>query len=131
MTLYTKSIFKETSLEDGLRISVMSRHTLNDGKIPDTRITRDKYDKHMPELAPPLKLVGSWYKGRISWAEFELAYLQHIRGPVSLTIEALAVEALTKDITLLCAEETPEYCHRRLLAEECKIYEPSLIIMHK
>ncbi len=38
----------------------------------------------------------------------------------------LALRAINEDITLLCKEDTPEKCHRRLLAEECKILIPKL-----
>ena len=43
--LYTKSIIKQKSLEDGCRISVMSRHTLNDGITIDSRILPDSFDE--------------------------------------------------------------------------------------
>jgi hypothetical protein len=36
--LYTKSIYKPKYLDDGLRISVMSRHTLSDGKTDDPKL---------------------------------------------------------------------------------------------
>jgi len=60
MTLFTKCIFKEPELSDGLRISIMSRHTLDDGKTPDERITSDKFNHHWTIFAPPLKLIGSY-----------------------------------------------------------------------
>lgn len=131
MTLYTKSILKNTAPEDGVRISVMSRHTLNDGKTPDTRITADNYSKWMKELAPPAKLVGQWYKNNIEWAEFEKQYLQHLAKPnIATLVQQLANDALTADITILCIEDTAEYCHRRVLAEECLKYAPQLKIVH-
>ncbi len=42
--LYTKSILKEKVPSDGIRISVMSRHTLNDGITQDNRITQDCFN---------------------------------------------------------------------------------------
>ena len=39
LDLYTKSILKPRSSRDGRRISVMSRHTLEDGVTQDKRIT--------------------------------------------------------------------------------------------
>jgi len=50
-------------------------------------------------------------------------------GPRYESIEvrfALSKEALKKDITLLCLEDAPDECHRRLLAEECKKINPKL-----
>jgi len=132
LALYTKSIFKEASLEDGLRISVMSRHTLNDGKTIDERITREKYDVHLPQLAPHPKLVGAWHRKEISWNLFEQKYFKHIRTEdIASFVEALAAVASQTDITILCSEDTTEYCHRRLLAEECKKYQLRLIVFHK
>lgn len=36
----------------------MSRHTKNDGKTPDERLTPDRYDEHRPMLAAPAQAVG-------------------------------------------------------------------------
>jgi len=36
--LKSKCILAEKNIDDGQRISIMSRHTLNDGKTPDERI---------------------------------------------------------------------------------------------
>ena len=132
MTLYTKSIFKPALLEDGLRISVMSRHTLNDGKTPDNRITPQTYHQWIQSLAPQPELVGKWYKEKIEWDEFEQAYVNHLEEKdITIIVKALARQAIETDITLLCAEETQEHCHRRLLAEECKKYEPALSVVHR
>lgn len=125
--LYTKSILKSKSSRDGLRVSVMSRHTLNDGKTQDTRITIDSYDKWLKELAPPNELVRDYYKGKLDWNEYSKKYLSFLRQEdVSSKVKELAKEALEKDITLLCIEEIPNFCHRRILAEECQRYEPML-----
>ncbi|MBI2669463.1 DUF488 domain-containing protein, partial [Candidatus Woesearchaeota archaeon] len=121
MTLYTKCILAPVLPEDGKRVSVMSKHTLNDGVTPHPQITPDHYQSHMPGLAPPLKLIGSYYKRGLPWQEFESAYKEFLQTPgVAEQVKSLAHQSLTKDITLLCIEETPEKCHRRLLAEACK-----------
>ena len=122
--LYTKSILKSKSSRDGLRVSVMSRHTLNDGKTQDTRITIDSYDKWLKELAPPDRLVRDYYSCKLNWNEYSKKYLSFLRQEeVSSKVKELAKEALEKDITLLCIEEIPNFCHRRILAEECQRYK--------
>ena len=126
----TKSILKEISKDDGLRISVMSRHSLSDGVTLDFRISKESYDIWRKDLAPPEKLVGAFYKRKISWGEYEIKYLEFLRGPISEEVKGLARDGLEKNITLLCIEENSEHCHRRLLAEECKRYEPLLEILH-
>lgn len=132
MTLYTKCIFHNISPADGIRVSVMSRHTLNDGRTIDSRITLQKYDEWLRELAPPSKLVGDWYKQRISWNEFEVRYSQYLRNEqIKEYVKILGERALNADITILCVEDTSNYCHRRLLAEECQRYFSDLKVVHK
>jgi uncharacterized protein YeaO (DUF488 family) len=125
--LKTKSILKSKENSDGLRVSVMSRHTLNDGKTPHPEINESSYDQWLQILSPPTKLLGDYYKRGLSWNEFEQRYLDYIRMPeVQVEVKALAERSLDTVITLLCIEEFPMYCHRRLLAEECKQYQLGL-----
>jgi uncharacterized protein YeaO (DUF488 family) len=127
--LKTKCILEEVCDSDGLRISVMSRHTLDDGVTPDSRITSASYDSRLPSLAPPSQLLRDYYKWGLSWDKFEKKYLEYINEPwIQTEIQRLASKSLESDITLLCIEESPENCHRRLLAEECKKYEPGLVL---
>tara|TARA_Y100000310_G_scaffold314237_1_gene363412 strand:+ start:2129 stop:2524 length:396 start_codon:yes stop_codon:yes gene_type:complete len=127
--LKTKCILESKEESDGLRISVMSRHTLEDGVTPDLRITSSSYDLRMPSLAPPSQLLRDYYKWGLSWDKFEKKYLEYVNKPwIVNEIKKLASRSLNNDITLLCIEESSEYCHRRLLAEECKKYESSLVL---
>lgn len=113
--------------EESLRISVMSRHTLSDGVTPDERITNDLFDEFMPELAPPPKLVGDYYKRGLSWEEYEVQYKIYLRAIGDVVLK-LAQRACDEDITVECIEEEPDFCHRRLLAETCKELVPDLVI---
>lgn len=127
--LYTKSIQVKPSLEDGLRVSVMSSHTLNDGIAPDPIILLHRYDVHMKALAPPDKLVDDYYKRNLSFKEFTRQYMDYLQNPnPHLQTKLLAELALTKDVTILCVEENADFSHRRLLAEECKRICPNLEI---
>ncbi len=127
--LKTESIRRHKSSTDGLRISVMSRHTLNDGVTPDLQILPTSFDIWMKELAPPQTLIGDYYKRGLSWEEFEDRYKKFLReGTTQLFIGALLKLLQTQTITLLCVEDTPEQCHRRLLAEECKLLRPSILL---
>ncbi len=108
----------------------MSRHTLNDGFTPDSRIQKDFYDEWDHEFAPPLKLIGNYYKRNLPWEKFEERYLEHLKS-IYEKVAKLSENALSKDITLLCIEDLPEKCHRRLLAEECKRIKPELEILVK
>lgn len=119
MVIKTKCIKAPQELSDGCRISVMSSHTLNDGVTHDASIKPDMYDLHIPELAPPRKLLGDYYKRGLSWENYEQRYLEHIRKPhIKEIIEGLASHHDV--VTFMCIEETDEFCHRRLLKEEIR-----------
>jgi uncharacterized protein YeaO (DUF488 family) len=104
----------------------MSRHTLADGLTPDPEITPDTYDLWLPELAPPLKLVGSWYRRQLSWNEFAEQYTRSVRVR-DIELRQLLDMAARYTVTLLCVESTPHRCHRRLLALECERRAPGIV----
>lgn len=122
--LKTKSILSPKEDSDGLRISVMSRHTLNDGITPHPNIISSSYDFWMLIFAPPLNLLGDYSKRDLFWMQFEKRYLEYLQqSNIPFEVEFLAKRSLESAITILCIEDTPEHCHRRLLAEECKKYQ--------
>lgn len=129
--LYTKCILGPIDKTDGFRVSVMSRHTLNDGVTPDIRIRNTIFDIHLKSLAPSPELIGDYYKRNLPWVDFERRYLEEIRykDKISL-VKFIAVMALKVDITMMCIEDTADFCHRRILAEECQRYEPELKVTH-
>jgi uncharacterized protein YeaO (DUF488 family) len=126
--LRTKCILLPSTNSDGLRISVMSRHTLNDGITPDTRIVPGlSYDMWLKDLAPPDNLVGKYYRGEIDFTHYSDLYLAHLRKDFSVAIlKAIARYALHKRITFLCIESVPTLCHRTTLLYECWRYEPRI-----
>lgn len=131
--LKTKSILAKKEESDGVRISVMSKHNWKGGLIPYTEITNisvKMYDVWERKLSPPKKLVWEWYQKKLSWEQFEENYLKYLKT-VYDEIETISRRAMKENITLLCLEKTPEYCHRRLLAEECKKVFPELEIIIK
>ena len=139
MEIYTKCILNPPDKESKrIRVSVMSRHTLNGGITPDTRITPDLYDVHCPLLGPSSELIRAWYQigknppPKISWEVFEMRYLEEIRSlKKAYLVKLLAYFASRMNITLLCIEKSSKHCHRRLLAEECQRLQPSLEVIHR
>lgn len=130
-TLRTGCILSLPRQEDGIRISVMSRHTLNDGVTPDERIVSASFHVHFPFLGPSPKLIGDYYKRNLSWKKFEERYIFEQQQPLQKKcIEWLCRVAASETITLLCIEESCEYCHRRLLAQLMQEVEPRLKIEH-
>jgi uncharacterized protein YeaO (DUF488 family) len=131
MSLITKCILTEVSKDDDLRISVMSRHTLNDGVTPDLRILPHLYDLHWTVLAPNPKLIGDYYRRNLQWQDFRTRFLEQIQLPEPTEyLRRLAELSLRINVTLLCIEETPEYCHRGIISDECLRIEPRVRILH-
>lgn len=126
--LKTKCIKAPKSPEDGVRVSVMSRHTLDDGITPDPEITKRMYDDWWTALAPPDRLIGAYYNG-MPWEEFKKEFIEHLKkSSVRVHLRRLIGMARSVDVTILCIEEHPEKCHRRLIAEECERMDPGLEI---
>jgi len=120
----TKWILAKIEDTDGLRILVVSRLTLNDGITPDKRIKPNRYNLYRKDLSPSDKLVGDYYKRGLSFTDFEKRF--HIEMKDNKFLRSLAKLALTQNITFLCKEKKPDKCHRKLLAEICKILQPKL-----
>ncbi len=129
MALYTRCILNPPR-DNCIRVSIMSRHTLNDGVTPDPRIIKS-YDDHFAKLGPPAKLIGSYYKRNMPWEEFAQRYLEYINQDLirQTEIRLIVGYARSYDIALLCIEKTPEQCHRRLLAELIKKKYPDLQVV--
>jgi len=128
MTLRTKKMSAEPSDSDGLRICVMrdarayNRHLLSFQE----KFKRPMYDMHIKELAPPRELKDEFKQGTISWEEYIPWFRREVLEKQRDLIMMYAERALNENITFLCTEDNPAHCHRRLLAEECKKYQPGL-----
>lgn len=130
MALYTKCILLPPGEADGLRVSVMSRHTYKDGVTPDRRIT--PVDLHLPMLGPSPQLIGSYYREGLPWEEFAKKYRAEMREPACASyITHLAVTACVTNVTLLCIEREAQQCHRGILAELCVREIPRLTVIHR
>lgn len=82
------------------------------------RISNIAYE-HRPDFAPTRQLLKQWRDREISWDEYELQYNQLItdRGRYK---DFMADYSSYENVCILCSEETPEKCHRRLLADTLK-----------
>ena len=69
---------------------------------------------HLPDLAPTKDLPGDYRQGRIDWAAYEIRFLRLMR---ERRIEATVPKEIVRDGCLLCSEDQPHHCHRRLVAE--------------
>src|SRR5271157_6132758 len=70
---------------------------------------------HLPELAPTADILDSYKKRKnADWQAYERRFVELMR---SRRIDKIVPRELLADGCLLCSEETPEHCHRRLVAE--------------
>lgn len=70
--------------------------------------------QHNPELAPTEEILKNYKDGKISWKEYEVEYLKLLD---ERSIATNTKSELLDKACFLCAEKTPDQCHRRLLAE--------------
>ncbi len=69
---------------------------------------------HERTLAPTKEMLDTYKKLKGAWDEYELRFLGLMR---ERQIETLIPRELVEDACLLCSEEKPHHCHRRLVAE--------------
>jgi uncharacterized protein (DUF488 family) len=69
---------------------------------------------HEPLLAPSPELFHAYRGKKIDWSTYEKEYLKLIAGR---RIEEKISPQLIADGCLLCTEDQPHHCHRRLVAE--------------
>ncbi len=72
--------------------------------------------KHDIIYAPTKEILQAYKKEKISWKEYEIRYNALI---AQRNVDCKFKKDYKKysKVLLLCSEATPEYCHRRLLAE--------------
>lgn len=87
-------------------------------KVPDLQyflkaIAGIQY-RHMPTLAPTQDILDAYKKKRLSWVDYESAFLQLLR---ERRVENTLERSLFDMSCLLCSEHQPANCHRRLVAD--------------
>jgi uncharacterized protein YeaO (DUF488 family) len=69
---------------------------------------------HLPELAPTQEILDAYRKSKTGWPAYEAQFLDLLsRRQVEKTVP----RDLLHYGCLLCSEEAPDHCHRRLVAE--------------
>ena len=69
---------------------------------------------HLPLLAPTQEMLDDYKKLKGAWSDYERKFLGLI---ASRAIERNVEKSLLSDSCLLCSEDLPDKCHRRLVAE--------------
>jgi uncharacterized protein (DUF488 family) len=82
---------------------------------------------HKPELAPSEEIFTSFKKEKGDYRVFERQFLSLMK---TRQIEKVFSPELFDGGCLLCSEETPDKCHRRLVAEYLKDHWKNVEIEH-
>lgn len=69
---------------------------------------------HKPELAPTKEILDAYKKYKGKWSIYEEKFINLMSDR---RIEEKLSEELLDGGCLLCSEDTPDHCHRRLVAE--------------
>jgi uncharacterized protein YeaO (DUF488 family) len=69
---------------------------------------------HLPALAPTADILDAFNKHQGDWSRYDQRFLDLLR---SRRIEETVSPGMLEGGCLLCAEEKPRHCHRRLVAE--------------
>jgi len=69
---------------------------------------------HCPDLAPTQPMLDAYKKEKGDWSAYEVQFLDLMKARA---IEKTLSKNVLADACLLCSEDTPQHCHRRLVAE--------------
>ncbi|MBT9147431.1 MAG: hypothetical protein DDT32_01186 [Syntrophomonadaceae bacterium] len=83
--------------------------------------------EHMPELAPTQDILDAYKKHRGDWVTYEKRFLELMaKRRIEETVPRSAVDGAC----LLCSEDKPHHCHRRLVAEYLKEKWSDVDVVH-
>jgi len=82
---------------------------------------------HVPELAPTQDILDEYKKNKGDWDVFEQKFLELMR---KREIERKIDPAVIADGCLLCSEDKPHHCHRRIVAEYLKSHWGDVEVSH-
>ena len=82
---------------------------------------------HLPILAPTREMLDDYKKSGGDWATYETRFLDLMRRR---RVEENVPQEVVTDGCLLCSEDKPHHCHRRLAAEYLRECWDSVDIRH-
>jgi uncharacterized protein YeaO (DUF488 family) len=113
----TKSIQAKREESDDIRICIMRR-------IKPEFV----FDIWMPHLSPSTELLKDYHDEKINWEGYEKLFTKEVLDTQTNYLSILLELSKKYTITLLCWEETPEKCHRRLVVEKLQAMDPTITI---
>lgn len=117
MIIKTKSVQAKPEPKDGVRICIMRR-------IKPEFV----FDIWMPPLSPSTELLKEYHDKKITWEQYETRFSKEVIDREKIFLNMLLAMASVSPLTLLCWEETPEMCHRRLVAQSLQKSDPTIQI---
>jgi uncharacterized protein (DUF488 family) len=82
---------------------------------------------HRPEIAPAQDMLDAYKKDGGDWASYEKSFLELM---ARRRVEDLVSRESVDGACLLCSEDKPHHCHRRLVAEYLRSKWGDLSIEH-
>lgn len=82
---------------------------------------------HLPDLAPTKEMLDAYRSGHRDWQIYERQFLELMDDR---SIAKKSIKRIIANACLLCSEDTPEHCHRRLVAEYLHRHWGNVEIVH-
>ena len=82
---------------------------------------------HLPDLAPTKELLREYRAGDMDWEAYETRFIELMR---ERRIEETTPKDVLSEGCLLCSEDQPHHCHRRLVAEYLNDHWGGIKIAH-
>ncbi len=82
---------------------------------------------HLPILAPTQAMLDGYRKAKGGWETYERQFLELM---TKRQVEREVSRGQLEGACLLCSEDLPDYCHRRLVAEYLKRHWGEVEIVH-
>ena len=82
---------------------------------------------HLPILAPTQEMLDAFKKEKGPWTDYEKKFLALM---AARRIETAVEKETLHEGCLLCSEDTPEHCHRRLVVEYLRSHWKGLDVTH-
>ena len=83
--------------------------------------------KHIPELAPEKEMLEDYRKNHKDWTLYEKQFLDLM---YTRKIEDKIPKDVIAEGCLLCSEDKPHHCHRRLVAEYLREHWGEVVVKH-
>ena len=82
---------------------------------------------HLPDLAPTKELLDAYRSGHRDWQTYEREFIALMDDR---RVAKKAIKRTIANACLLCSEDKPEHCHRRLVAEYLHRHWGNVEIVH-